>query len=117
MKPIQLLFLPFVVLALGKVIYTYKRRGMRTVQFFFWSLVWVGTALIISFPDITSLLANQLGIGRGADLIMYATLIVAFYLIFRIHLALDRLEREITEIVRTMALERPAEPKEPGLGA
>jgi hypothetical protein len=111
MKPIQLLFLPFVVLVLGKVIYTYKRRGMRTVQFFFWSLVWVGTAFIISFPDITSLLAKQLGIGRGADLIMYVTLIVAFYLILRIHLALDRLEREIREIVRTMALERPVEPK------
>jgi hypothetical protein len=79
----------------------------------FWCLVWLGTALIVTFPDATSLLARQLGIGRGVDLVMYVTLVVAFYLIFRIHLTLDRLEQEITEIVRTIALERLTERNEP----
>jgi small membrane protein len=117
MKLIQVLFLPFVLFALVKMIYTYKQGGMQHVKFLFWSLVWIGTALIITFPDSTSLLAHQLGIGRGADLIMYVALMLAFYLIFRIQLTLDRLEQEITEIVRSMALERQTEPKEPRSGS
>jgi hypothetical protein len=113
MKPIQLLFLPFVLFALVKVVNAYQRRGIRTAQFALWCLVWLGTALIVTFPDATSVLAHQLGIGRGSDLVMYVTLIVALYLIFRIHLMLDRIQQEITEIVRTIALERLAEHNDP----
>jgi small membrane protein len=113
MKPIQFLFLPFVLFALVKVVYAYKRRGIRTVEFLFWCVVWLGTALVVTFPDATSLIAHQLGIGRGVDLIIYMTLVLSFYLIFRIHLTLDRLEQEITEIVRTIALAQLTEPDEP----
>jgi hypothetical protein len=77
-------------------------------------MVWVGAALVISIPDTTSFLANLLGIARGTDLIIYTSVLVAFYLIFRIHLALDRLEQEITKVVRAIALERMSGPIDPG---
>ncbi len=115
MRPIQFLLLPCVLLALGKVLHTYRARGLRTLEFLFWTLVWLGTAFIIASPDVTSVLAHQLGIGRGADLIIYASLLLVFYLIFRIHLALDRIEQEVTEIVRAIALERLTAPVDSGL--
>jgi small membrane protein len=106
MKPIQFVLLAFVLAALAKMIHSYQQRRMRTRNFLFWTLVWPGTAAIIIFPDATSFVAHILGIGRGADLIIYASLLMSFYLIFRIHLMLARLEQEITEIVRAIALER-----------
>jgi hypothetical protein len=66
--------------------------------------------------DATSFLAHLFGIGRGADLIIYASLLIAFYLILRIHLTLARLEQEITQIVRAIALERLTEPLDSGSG-
>lgn len=116
MRPIQFLLLAFVLLALGKVIHKYKQQGMRRLELLFWMGVWVGAALIIAFPNDTHLLAHLLGIGRGADLIMYVGLLVAFYLIFRIHLTLERLEQEITEIVRAIALERLKKLSDPDSG-
>ena len=116
MKPIQFLLLAFVLFALGKVIHKYKRGGMRLIEFLLWCPVWVGAALIITFPDSTSSFANLLGIGRGADLIVYTSLLIMFYLIFRIHLTLDRLEQNITQIVRAMALERMSRPSDPDSG-
>jgi hypothetical protein len=110
MKPIQLLLLPLVSLALLKVLAAYKQHGMRAPVFLFWVSLWVGTAVVITFPDATSFLAHHLGIGRGADLIVYATLLGVSYLIFRIQVMLDRFEQEITEIVRALALERLVEP-------
>lgn len=116
MKPIQLLLLAFVVFALARVIQKYKQRRMRALEFFYWLLGWLGAAFVIMVPDATSFVARLLGIGRGADLIMYASLLIAFYLILRIHLALDRLEQDVTKIVRAMALGRLTEPIEPGSG-
>jgi hypothetical protein len=106
MKPAQLLLLPFVLAALAKVIHSYNRRRMPMADFLFWILVWIGTASVIIFPDATSFLAHLLGIGRGADLIIYTSLLISFYLIFRLYLALARLEQAITEIVRAIALEQ-----------
>lgn len=106
MKPVQILLLGFVLFAALKVVRTYQGRGMRTPAFAAWTSIWLGTGLIIVFPGVTSLLAQILGIGRGADLIVYAGLLIVFYLIWRIHLTLDRLDAAITEIVRTIALEQ-----------
>ena len=116
MKPIQFVLLAFVLAALLKVIHSYQQRRMRTLNFLFWTLVWLGTASIIIFPDATSFVAHILGIGRGADLIIYASLLVRFYLIFTIPLLLARLEQEITEIVRAIALQRLTEAVDSGPG-
>jgi small membrane protein len=114
MRPSQFFLLVFVLIALTKAISSYKQRGLRTLDFIFWTLVWIGTASIIIFPEATSFVAHLLGIGRGADLIVYTSLLIGFYLIFRIHLTLGRLEQEITEIVRAIALERLTEPANTG---
>ena len=106
MKPAQLLLLPFVLAALAKVIHSYNQRRMPMADFLFWILVWIGTAFVIIFPEASSFLAHHLGIGRGADLIIYMSLFISFYLIFRLYLALVRLEQAITTIVRALALEQ-----------
>jgi hypothetical protein len=62
--------------------------------------VWLGSAAIIFVPEATSLVAHLLGIGRGADLI------ICFYLIFRLYVAIARLEQALTALVRAIALEQ-----------
>jgi hypothetical protein len=114
MRPSQFFLLAFVLIGLTKAISSYKQRGLRTPDFIFWTLVWIGTASIIIFPEATSFVAHLLGIGRGADLIVYTSLLFSFYLIFQLHLTLGRLEQEITEIVRAIALERLTEPADTG---
>lgn len=111
MRPIQVLLLAFVLFTGIKVVQKYKQRGIHLFELIFWTLIWGGAAVTISFPETAQLLADLLGIGRGADLIIYTTLLVALYLIFRIHLTLDRIEQEITEIVRATALARLTAPK------
>jgi hypothetical protein len=110
MRPIQFLLLAFILFALVKVILRYGHRQIRKFQFLFWLAVWVGAAVIISHPDTSTFLADLVGIGRGADLILYVSFLIVFYLIFRIHLMLNRLEQDITQIVSGIALEQLTEP-------
>ena len=106
MRPIQLLLLAFTLFALWRVLQKHRSGGLGTMQSLRWLLVWFGAILVASFPATTNFLADALGIWRGADLVFYTSLSVIFYLIFRIHLALDRVQQEITEIVRSLALDR-----------
>ena len=112
MRPVQFLLLAFTLFALARV-RTYKQRGMRKVYLLAWTLLWVSAAVFVCLPDSASFLARLLGIGRGADLITYVGLLVAFYLAWRIHLTLDRLDSEITVIVRKLALQEITQPGDP----
>ncbi len=77
------------------------------------ALVLVAAALAVLFPDVLTTLANQVGVGRGADLLLYV-LVVTFLLVsvvlFR---RLSVLERRYTHLARTLAVQDATAPRDP----
>ncbi len=59
---------------------------------------------MVLWPGSTSLLASFLGIGRGTDLVIYISLAVIFFLIFRLNVKLEMVNRDLTKMVRHEAL-------------
>ncbi len=100
----QIFLLSLVILGMGLVILRYRQRKIGTVAFLLWLVLWTGAAAVIMFPMSTVILARILGIGRGADLVLYTSLIFTLYLLFRLHVRLDQVNREVTQIVRALAL-------------
>mgnify|MGYP001561203442 CR=1 FL=1 len=56
-------------------------------------------------PQTTDVIAKLVGVGRGADFIIYLSLIALFYLMFRLFGKIEDVEREITKLVRKLAIE------------
>jgi hypothetical protein len=56
------------------------------------------------YPNTASFIANVVGIGRGADLVVYLGIVLLFVLVFQLHVSHVRLERELTKIVREETL-------------
>ena len=81
-------------------------------EFLMWLALWLAGGVVIWWPDITMVIANNLGIGRGVDLIFYVSIIILFYLIFRIYLKIEKMERNITKIVRSNSIKSYYENKE-----
>lgn len=100
----QVLLFILATLALIGVLRRYldKRIGLRF--FLLWLFLWVGTGFVVLFPDITTVAARFLKIGRGTDVVLYLGAFLIFYLLFLVFVRLERLDREITKIVRTLAL-------------
>jgi len=99
-------FLLIVTLAIAFIV-TWKRVKEHVIsarEGFAWSVLWVAAFSVILLPDITSIIARAVGIGRGVDLVIYAAITLLFVLVFKIFLTLDRLEQKLTELVRTDAL-------------
>ena len=104
MRPIQLLLDFFILAALCSSFLKYRQKKIKAVELGFWALLWLAAFLLVSLPDTTAFLARILGIGRGVDLVIYVSGVLTFYLLFRLYEKIDRIEREITEIVRHVAL-------------
>jgi len=101
---IQIIATVFLLFAAIKVIRKYKDKNFNVKELIFWLIIWLITGIVFWLPQTTSYLANLLGIGRGADLVIYSSIIIIFYLLFRIYVNLDKQQQEITKIVRHLAI-------------
>jgi hypothetical protein len=76
-------------------------------QFFkllFWGLFWGVSLIFIWLPTNTIDKLGQLfGVGRGIDVLVYLSIIFLFYYIFRQNDKVNKLEKQITKLVRELA--------------
>ena len=109
--PIQVILVLAIAAILFGTAQKAVRRNITLREFFLISLFWLFSLAVVLWPNATNSAAHLLGIGRGTDLIVYfATLSIA-YAVFRIFIRLEKVERDITELVRRIAL-KDAEEKE-----
>ena len=101
---LQILVSFFVLVVLGKLFKQYSIDKITLANFLLWCLLWLSVLLVFWQPDITSYLANFLGIGRGADLIIYIAILVLVYLVFRVFVRLQKLEKDLTKLIREEAI-------------
>ncbi len=104
MNMAQFIFLALMILAMVVVILRYRQRRIGAIGFLLWLLLWAAASVTVLFPGGTIAMAHFLGIGRGADLVMYLGLILIFYLLFRVYVRLEKIDREMTQLVRATAL-------------
>ena len=68
------------------------------------AIVWLSACTLIMKPKLASVVAGILGIGRGTDLVLYVFVIVAVLYSMFIYYRLCDLLRDITLIVRHIAI-------------
>jgi small membrane protein len=68
-----------------------------------------GVALVM-FPETTNRIAQTVGVGRGADLVLYCFVIFTLMAIFNIHLRMRASVEESTELARAIALMSAKQP-------
>ena len=101
---IQIVLVCFAVFMLSRVFLRFRRGGVSFLRMALWILLWSGVIVAAIYPNSTMALAHLVGVGRGADAVMYAGLLLLFYLLFRMFGKLEDLERQITKVVRAAAL-------------
>ena len=101
MKLFQLIIVPLLVL----LIFVFEKKLKQQLLLKILFLGIMGGAIFFTiFPDISTPLANYLGIGRGVDLITYLSLLGLSVCCLLLYLKIISLERKFTEFVRKDAL-------------
>lgn len=108
MSLIQIFILVVVLVVWWRLYRRLKASELTLVEFVEWFLLWAAVAAVALVPDVTSYAASLVGVGRGSDLVTYLALLLVFYLVFKLFVKLEKLERQLTGLVRSLAL-KPGE--------
>lgn len=102
---IQFIFLLFFIFAFGKVLKRYIKKDLALPQAIMWGSFWVAAGVVILIPDSSFFFARALGVTRGADVIVYVTLAFLAFIVFRLTIKIEQLDKKLTLLVRKDALE------------
>jgi hypothetical protein len=109
---IQVILIAFALFALSRTLVRFHEGKLTRVSFALWALFWLAAAAVVALPRTTEWFAGLLGVGRGVDAVLYLSVALLFYLLFRIFIRLDRMERDITAIIREVGLDRARDRRE-----
>lgn len=110
---IQFLLILILATALGL---TWRRARQGALSRFaaaLWSLLWFAAGVVTLLPDTASVFARFVGVGRGADAVIYLAIVLLYYLVFRIFVRLEKIDRDVTKLVREIAQREAGEPPAP----
>ncbi len=88
------------------ILYIYRLRTDFLDRLVYLACAAIGIVLVID-PQLSSIIANLLGIGRGADLLFYLFIIASLFYAVATRSRLRRMEQQITQLVRQNALDHP----------
>lgn len=100
----QIFLILFLLFALSRVFVRFKSSEITFRGLVFWSAVFGIAIVAVAFPQLTSSVANAVGIGRGADAVVYISIVLIFYLVFRLYVYMQDVRREISDLVSKLAI-------------
>lgn len=103
-KPIQVIAILFAIFLLVKAILRLKNKKLTINEFLFWCAICIILILLSIFPQVSDKIANFFGFGRGLDFFIVSSILLIFYLIFRIYSMLEELDSRIAELARSISL-------------
>ena len=100
----QVLIILFALFAFTRVILRLKKQEIRIGEFVFWSLLWIAVIFVALFPDTVSTAAEYVGLWKGLGPVIYGSIIVLFYLVFRLYVKFDNMEQKMSKVVREVSI-------------
>jgi len=102
---IKVVIIAFILFVLWRTFLRFKNEDITGREFLIWLVFWLLVGVTTLVPQKTDVVAQWLGVERGADLLVYISIIVLFFVVFRIIVKLEKMERDITKVVRKTALD------------
>jgi hypothetical protein len=106
MDLIHIFVLIFGLFAFSRALLRWRENKITLGEFLFWSAIWISALLFALFPGTLSLLSNKAGFRRGMDFVIAVSIIVLFYLLFRVYVVIDEIDQNITRVVREIAMKK-----------
>jgi len=103
----QTIALILIAIFIWRLLSQKRKKRINQNEFILWLVFWLLGALAMIFIHRIDSLVRYLGFsGSGINFLIYLAILVLFYSIFRLRLNLAKMEKNITEIVRKIALDK-----------
>ena len=88
----------FIFFASSRVFLRFKEKSISRQAIFFWLFVWIAVLVLVFHPDLSNTIARFLGMGRGIDSVFFLSIVSLFYLVFRLYVKMEQLDKDITAL-------------------
>ena len=95
----------FVLFAWSRALLRFKEKAIRINEFIFWTCVWASLVVLTIFRTKLSIIADVVGVQRPLDAIIYFSIVITLYLIFRLYVKIESVEQNVTKVVREIAIQ------------
>ncbi|MFA5022257.1 MAG: DUF2304 domain-containing protein [Patescibacteria group bacterium] len=102
---IKVIIVIFALYVIWKTILRFQKGDITSRELTLWTTFWLLVGGVALVPKKTDAIAQWLGVERGSDLLVYLSIIVLFFIVFKIVVKLEKINRDITKVVRREALE------------
>ena len=101
---IQIIATIIILIIFYQLVKKFIKDKASLTKIIFWILFWGISLIIIWLPKETiDNIGSIFGVGRGIDVLVYLSIILLFYSNFKQTEKIDKLEKEITKLVREIA--------------
>lgn len=104
--------IPLLALLLFCAFYGWRQRALSPIVGLLTPLTCALGMVLVLKPDWSSEVARLLGVGRGADLILYVWTAVSILVLANIHFRLRAYHRMVTVLTRELAILGAEKPKD-----
>lgn len=102
----QLIVVLFAIATIFNILQMKQKGSLTPRASLFWVLFWFAVAGAVIRPDSIQMIARTFGIGRGSDFVLYISVITLFFLVFRLHIKIEKINRDVTKVVREKSLKK-----------
>ncbi len=101
----QIIAIGIIVFFLLRLLFQKKKNNISGTEFFLWQFFWIFSILVIVFIKQIDYLVALLGFSSaGIDVLLYLSIVIMFYLLFKIRIKMEKMEKEITILVKKIAI-------------
>lgn len=88
----------------GSLKFIRREKNQTFFKFFTNSFIWLTIGLFSIFPTQVHLLSDKIGFGESLNTFIFIGFVIIFMILFKLLTIIERIERNISEIVRKEAL-------------
>lgn len=100
-SPIKIILLIPICLLL--LFFLLKQKEKLTIRIAIILVSLIGIVFVI-FPDFTNTIADTVNVGRGADLVIYLFMILAFFAVLYLYGKIRSIHTMLTDIIREISI-------------
>jgi len=103
----QIIAIVIIFFFIARVFNQKRHDDININEFRFWLVFWLASGVAILFLPVIDAFVFDLGFSAsGIEFLLYLSVAILFYFIFRLRLRMARLEKDLTEIVKNIAIKR-----------
>ena len=96
----------FAILVVSKSYLSYRSKKESLTMTVFWSLTWILICSVTFYPHLIDVVLVDPRARGGAGTVLGIGLIFIYFVIYRVYIKADRIEKQLSKIVRDIALKR-----------